>query len=132
MSLNKVCIASQVLGAKERPSPAALASWAPLAAALTHKELAATVLPAAQRSVRRNPDSALPALVALLGALQLDLSRYVAELFAPLLLLQCRHAKDTVRWVQGNELEGNTGLLGEGEQKRGSLEVLWVMGFHRD
>ena len=89
-----------MLGAKERPSPSTLASWAPLASALTHEELAATVLPAAQRSVKRNPDGALPALTALLGAVQLDLSRYVAQLFAPLLLLQCRHAKDSVRWVQ--------------------------------
>lgn len=87
----------QVLSAKERPSTASLAGWAPLAAALTHEELAATLLPAAQRSVKRNPDGALPSLAALLAAVQLDLSRYVAELMGPLLLLQCRHAKDSVR-----------------------------------
>jgi hypothetical protein len=87
----------QVLGAKERPAADSLAGWAPLAAALTHDDLAATLLPAAQRSVRRSPDSALPSLAALLGAVQLDLSRYVADLVGPLLLLQCRHAKDSVR-----------------------------------
>ena len=85
-----------VLGSKERISAAALAGWSQLAASLTHEDLATTLLPAVQRMVKRSPDSALPSVALLLGAVELDLSRYVGDLVA-LLLLQSRHAKDSVR-----------------------------------
>ena len=86
----------QVLSAKERPSAAVLAGWAPLAASVSHDELAGTLLPAIQRMVKRNPDIALPSVARLLAGVKVDLSRYVDPLLV-LLLQQGRHAKDTVR-----------------------------------
>ena len=58
--------------------------------------LQGTLLPAAQRLAKRNPDSVLPSVAALLAAAKMDLSAIVPDLL-PLLLQMSRHARDTVR-----------------------------------
>ena len=86
----------KVLSARERPSAAALAQWAHLAALLTLEDLRGTLLPAIQRLAKRSPDVVLPSVAALLAAVRADLSGVVPGLMATLLQL-ARHARDTVR-----------------------------------
>ena len=59
-------------------------------------DLQGTLLPAAQRLAKRNPDSVLPSIAALLAAAKADLSAIVPDML-PLLLQMSRHARDTVR-----------------------------------
>ena len=59
--------------------------------------LQGTLLPAAQRLAKRNPDSVLPSIAALLAAVKADLSAIVPDMM-PLLLQMSRHARDTVRY----------------------------------
>ncbi len=64
---------------------------------MTCAHLQGTLLPAAQRLAKRNPDSVLPSIAALLAAAKADLSAIVPDIM-PLLLQMSRHARDTVRY----------------------------------
>lgn len=60
----------QVLSAKERGAPAALACWGALAAAASEDQVAGTLLPTAVRMLKRNPEPALAAAAPMLAAVR--------------------------------------------------------------
>ncbi|GFR52602.1 hypothetical protein Agub_g15200, partial [Astrephomene gubernaculifera] len=96
-------------GARERLSPEAAAAYRPLLARLSEADLTSRVLPAVSKALRRVPDVALGAVVALAGAAPaaLDMSRAAGEL-VPLLVQQAR-LKESVR---GAALEAVRALAG--------------------
>jgi hypothetical protein len=85
-----------VLNAKTPQDAARLSAYGHLLAGVTHDEFSSTLLPAAQRMVKRSPDVTLPTVAMLCRCVRLDLSTYTAAL-AELLTQLCRHAKEPVR-----------------------------------
>lgn len=69
-----------VLQSKHKPWPFVLEHSRALLRQLTHQEFSDIVLPAAKKSLLRNPEVTLQAVAYLCSGLNLDLSKYVADL----------------------------------------------------
>lgn len=88
-------LCDQVLAGRNKPPAHLLAAYAPLLSDVTPAELSDTLLPAANRAMRRTPEPAIAALADMLQQVHLDLSSAAPELLA--LLLQQLRAKEAVR-----------------------------------
>jgi hypothetical protein len=88
-------LCDQVLAGRNKPPAHLLAAYAPLLSDVTSTELLETLLPAANRAMRRTPEPAIAALADMLQQVQLDLSSAAPELVT--LLLQQLRAKEAVR-----------------------------------
>jgi hypothetical protein len=88
-------LCDQVLAGRNKPPAHLLAAYAPLLSDVTSTELLETLLPAANRAMRRTPEPAIAALADMLQHVQLDLSSAAPELLT--LLLQQLRAKEAVR-----------------------------------
>lgn len=86
-----------ILGAKTPVAAEKLDGYAPLLAQLSQDQFKGTVLPAAQKYVKRTPEAALVSMKALFQALQLDLSSSVPDVIDQLLKL-IRGSKESVRY----------------------------------
>ncbi|XP_071537961.1 stalled ribosome sensor GCN1 [Panulirus ornatus] len=69
-----------VLQSKNKPWPFVLEQTRPLLRQLNHQEFSSVVLPAAKKSLLRNPEVILQSVAYLCSGLNLDLSTYVADL----------------------------------------------------
>lgn len=86
-----------ILGAKTPVAAEKLDGYSPLLAQLNQEQFKGTVLPAAQKFVKRTPEAALVSMKALFQALQLDLSSSVPDVVDQLLKL-IRGSKESVRY----------------------------------
>lgn len=86
-----------ILGAKTPPAAEKLDAYSPLLAQLSQEQFRSTVLPAAQKFVKRTPEAALVSMKALFQALQLDLSSNIADVAEQLVKLM-RGSKESVRY----------------------------------
>lgn len=86
-----------ILGAKTPPAAERLDAYSPLLAQLSQEKFRSTVLPAAQKFVKRTPEAALISMQALFQALQLDLSSSIADVAEQLVKLM-RGSKESVRY----------------------------------
>lgn len=86
-----------VLGAKTPVAAEKLDGYSPLLAQLSQDQFKGTVLPAAQKFVKRTPEAALVSMKALFQALQLDLSSSTPDVVDQLLRL-VRGSKESLRY----------------------------------
>ena len=85
------------LGAKTPVAAEKLDGYSPLLAQLSQDQFKGTVLPAAQKFVKRTPEAALVSMKALFQALQLDLSSSMPDIADQLLRL-VRGSKESLRY----------------------------------
>ncbi|CAM9326832.1 unnamed protein product, partial [Phaeothamnion confervicola] len=83
--------------ASQQLSPHRLDRLAPLLASLTAADVAEVLQPPLERALKKNPDSVLPAVAALVGQLRVDLSPQLGPVFLPPLLRQLRSPREDVR-----------------------------------
>lgn len=86
-----------ILGAKTPVAAEKLDGYSPLLAQLSQDQFKGTVLPAAQKFVKRTPEAALVSMKVLFQALQLDLSSSVTDVVDQLLKL-IRGSKESLRY----------------------------------
>ena len=86
-----------ILGAKTPVAAEKLDGYSPLLAQLSQEQIKDTVLPAAQKFVKRTPEAALVSMKVLFQALQLDLSSSLPDVTDQLLKL-IRGSKESVRY----------------------------------
>ena len=87
----------EALQAKTKPSPHVLAGFGPLLAAVTHEDMAATLVPALEKALKRSPAGVMGAVAALAAQLPLDPSRYVEGLLLPPALRMAKSVEEEPR-----------------------------------
>jgi hypothetical protein len=86
------------LNAKEKPGKSLIEAFHPLYLQMSHEDFGIIVLPAAVKMLKRNPEIVLESVGILLKSVNLDLSKYAAEILS-VVLVQARHADEGRRDV---------------------------------
>jgi hypothetical protein len=87
----------ETVQAKSKPSQHVLAGFAPLLAAVTHEDMAAVLVPALEKALKKSPSGVMGAVAALAAQLPLDLSRYVEGLLLPPALRMAKSVEEEPR-----------------------------------
>ncbi|XP_050917035.1 protein ILITYHIA [Lathyrus oleraceus] len=87
-----------ILSAKEKPGKSLTEAFHPLYLQISHEDFGIIVLPAAVKMLKRNPEIVLESVGILLKLVNLDLSKYAAEILS-VVLVQARHADEGRRGV---------------------------------
>ncbi|GAU13582.1 hypothetical protein TSUD_346860 [Trifolium subterraneum] len=87
-----------ILNAKEKPGKSLIEAFHPLYLQMSHEDFGIIVLPAAVKMLKRNPEIVLESVGILLKSVNLDLSKYAAEILS-VVLVQARHADEGRRDV---------------------------------
>ena len=82
-----------VLNAKEKPTKALSEAFRSLFLHLSHEDFKGVVIPSSVKMLKRNPELVLEAIGVLFRHVNLDLSKYSAEIL-PVVLSQARHADE--------------------------------------
>ncbi|KAE9616079.1 putative translational activator Gcn1 [Lupinus albus] len=82
-----------ILSAKEKPSKSLTEAFRPLYLELSHEDFQNIVIPSAVKMLKRNPEIVLESVGILLKSVNLDLSKYAAEILS-VVLAQARHADE--------------------------------------
>ncbi|GLT74735.1 hypothetical protein SLA2020_465160 [Shorea laevis] len=82
-----------VLNAREKPTRGLSESFCMIFARMSHEDFQSTILPAAVKMLKRNPEIVLESVGILLKAIDLDLSKYAVEILS-VVLPQARHSED--------------------------------------
>lgn len=103
----------ETLQVKTKPTPGVLASFAPLLAAVTHEDMAAVLVPALEKALKKSPSGVMGAVAALAAQLPLDLSRYVEALLLPPALRLARSVDEEPREQAVRLLEVLSGKMAD-------------------
>lgn len=87
-----------VLNAREKPTKGLSEAFLPLFTYMSHEDFKNTILPSSLKMLKRNPELVLESVGVLLQSINLDLSKYVAEIL-PVVLTQARHADEGRRLI---------------------------------
>lgn len=82
-----------ILSAKEKPRKSLTEAFRPLYLQLSHEDFQNTVIPSSVKMLKRNPEIVLESVGILLKSVNLDLSKYAAEILS-VVLAQARHADE--------------------------------------
>lgn len=82
-----------VLSAKDKPSKELSEAFNPLFTHMSHEDFKSLVVPSSVKMLKRNPEIVLESVGDLLKSVNLDLSKYAAEILS-VLLPQARHAEE--------------------------------------
>ncbi|KAK7258608.1 hypothetical protein RIF29_24189 [Crotalaria pallida] len=82
-----------ILSAKEKPRKSLTEAFRPLYLQLSHEDFQNTVIPSSVKMLKRNPEIVLESVGVLLKSVNLDLSKYAAEVLS-VVLAQARHADE--------------------------------------
>ncbi|OVA02254.1 HEAT [Macleaya cordata] len=82
-----------VLSARDKPSKGLSEAFHPLFMRMSHEDFKSIVVPSCVKMLKRNPEIVLEAVGVLLKSVNLDLSKYAAEILS-VVLPQARHAEE--------------------------------------
>ncbi|XP_019420925.1 PREDICTED: eIF-2-alpha kinase activator GCN1 isoform X4 [Lupinus angustifolius] len=82
-----------ILSAKEKPTKSLTEAFRPLYLQLSHDDFQNIVIPSSVKMLKRNPEIVLESVGILLKSVNLDLSKYAAEILS-VVLAQARHADE--------------------------------------
>ncbi|KAK7332811.1 hypothetical protein VNO80_29566 [Phaseolus coccineus] len=84
---------SAILSAKEKPGKSLTEAFRPLYLQMSHEDFQNIVVPSSVKMLKRNPEIVLESVGILLKSVNLDLSKYAAEILS-VVLAQVRHADE--------------------------------------
>ncbi|KAG5056227.1 hypothetical protein JHK85_008737 [Glycine max] len=82
-----------ILSAKEKPGKSLTEAFHPLYLQMSHEDFQSIVIPSSVKMLKRNPEIVLESVGILLKSVNLDLSKYAAEILS-VVLAQARHADE--------------------------------------
>ncbi|KAJ1414656.1 TOG domain [Sesbania bispinosa] len=82
-----------ILSAKEKPGKSLIEAFRPLYLQMSHEDFQNIVIPSSVKMLKRNPEIVLESVGILLKSVNLDLSKYAAEILS-VALVQARHADE--------------------------------------
>ncbi|XP_061366387.1 protein ILITYHIA [Gastrolobium bilobum] len=82
-----------ILSTKEKPRKSLTEAFCPLYLQMSHEDFQNTVIPSSVKMLKRNPEIVLESVGILLKSVNLDLSKYAAEVLS-VVLAQARHADE--------------------------------------